>query len=136
MPPTRKNHGKTVIKGGVRAGRDVVIGDQHNYYYETKINSQEDFVLAISFLRSQLSELLNQKDINLPLKKNIQEIGEKLKEVDEESKTAKPKGESIHKILVEAKEYLDVVSGSIQSATVLGTLMGNLAAAAIRLFGN
>lgn len=124
------------IQGGIHSGRDTNLGDQYNYNIASQEpRTQDEFAAALASLQAQIAELKRQPGLTTVQQFNIQVAEGKLAEAADQAKLPAPAGGRIQAALKEAKEFLDVVSGSLQSAVNLGTIIGTLASLAIKLFG-
>jgi hypothetical protein len=122
------------IEGGVHAGRDVVMGDQYNYDVENIQNAAE-FARVLEAVQAQLAALKQQPELNSAQVRNLKEAEEKVAEAVEETQQPKPLAERIQSTLTEAKETMDLLGGSLQSAAALGTTISGLILMAAKIFG-
>lgn len=133
---TRKTGGTNItIKGDVRAKHDVVMGDQYNTVQIASIQSPNEFTQALAQLREQISALRQSGELSKPVQTNLEAAEAKVIAAEEETRQSKPAGERIGNALSEAKEYMDLITGSLQSAVGLGTTLGGLAMLALKVFG-
>lgn len=127
------------IKGGVHAGRDVIQGDQTNYIpYNAQqianLASPAEFLTVLRQAQAQIAEM-KKAELSKAQARNLEAAETLVGEVVEEAQKPQPALDRIKDTLTEAKETMELLSGSIAAATVLGTTLGGLAATAIRLFG-
>ena len=132
---------KITIKGDVKAGRDVIQGDQTNYNYAphdfqiTNIQTQADFTAKLAEVHAAIAALKQQPDLTSAQKRNIEAAEQQVVVVIEETQKDTPDENSIKATLTEAKETFDLLSGSIASAARLGAVLGNLIFLAVQIFG-
>jgi len=127
------------VKGGIHAGRDVIQGDQTNYITYTSqqianLASPVEFLTALQQVQAQIVEM-KKAELNKPQVKMLESAETLVGEVVEEVQKPQPVLDRIKDTLAEAKETMELLSGSIAAATALGTTLGGLAVTAIRLFG-
>lgn len=122
------------IKGGVHAGRDVVMGDQFNVLKDTPRN-RDEYIVALIALQKQIAELKRGPDLRPVQERNIQGAEEKIAEAVSQAQGPEPLGERIRDTLNDAKDFMDAISGSMQSSVNLGMAIGTLALLAMKLFG-
>jgi hypothetical protein len=116
------------------AGRDVIQGNQVNYNFPEP-QTPSEFIHVLKLLETQIAALRQQQDLSSPVKQNIETAEKKVAEAAREAATPKPLGGRIKTTLTEAKEYMELVGGSLQSALGLGTALGTVILAAVKLFG-
>jgi hypothetical protein len=125
------------IKGGIHAGRDVVMGDQYNQIYQ-KVEqnpSPVEFLAALQQVQQELALIKQQPDLNTALVRNLEIVESSVIVAAEMADQPEPPADDIKATLTEAKETMDLISGSLGSAVKLGALIGNLALLAGRVFG-
>jgi hypothetical protein len=118
---------------GQFVGRDQTVyhvGDQN-----LNVNSPADFSAGLQMVQTQIAALKQQADLNSAQLRNLQAVEQKVAEAAEQATKPEPDGKSIKGALQDAKETIELLSGSIGAAVGLGTLLGNLIAGAVRLFG-
>lgn len=118
------------IEGGVHAQGDVVMGNQTKY----NIQTPADFLLALKDVQAQVA-VLKQGQLTSAQERNIEVVEARVVEAVAEVQQPQPLGEKIRAALLEAKETLDLLTGSLQSAAGLGMTIAGLAELAKRLFG-
>ncbi len=130
-------HADKVVMGDqtITAGRDVILGDQTNitYHFPEPRNAAE-FIQALQLLQAQLAAAKGEA-VNSIQENMIASAAQKVAEAAREAGSAQPPGERIKAVLGEAKEYMDAIQGSLQSAAGLGATIGTLILAAVKLFG-
>jgi hypothetical protein len=139
MAAKKKKTGGTQInvRGGIHAGRDVVMGDQYNQIYQ-KVEqnpSPAEFLSALQQVQQELALIKQQPDLNSALVRNLEVVESSVIMAAEIAGQPEPPADDIKVTLIEAKETMDLISGSLGSAVKLGTLIGNLALLAGRVFG-
>jgi len=144
MPAKRKKNtgsaggGPTFnIQGGIHAGRDVIQGDQTNYINianVANIQSPAEFVGALQQVQAQIAEM-RQGQLTSAQARNLEAAELKVIEASQETQKPQPLGKRIKTSLGEAKETMDLLGGSLQSAATLGTVIGGLVVIAMKLFG-
>jgi hypothetical protein len=127
------------IKGDIRAGRDVIQGDQTNYItYNAQqianLASPAEFLTVLQQVQAQIGEM-KKAELSKAQERNLEVAESLVGEVVEEVQKPQPALERIKETLSEAKETMEMLSGSIAAATALGTILAGLAATAIKLFG-
>jgi hypothetical protein len=126
------------IKGGIHAN-NVVMGDQTNIVNQTQQNfvspkTSEEFLIELTRVREEIKTLKNQPGLPPPVFEAIQTVEAQVLDAAEEVQQPEPSAQSIRDTLKEAKETMDLIKGSIQSAVGLGLTLGMLADLALRLF--
>lgn len=127
------------IKGGIHAGRDVIQGDQTNYItYNAQqianLASPAEFLTVLQQVQAQIAEI-KKAELTKPQTRNLEMVESLVGDVIEEVQKPQPVLERVKETLTEAKETMDLLSGSLTSAAALGTTIGGLAGMAIKLFG-
>jgi TolA-binding protein len=127
------------IEGGVHAGRDVIQSNQYNYGGQTQqianIQSQAEFVAALSSLQSQIAALKQQAALNAAQLRNLESADKQIAQAARAAQKPQADGGEIEKTLTEAKDTMDLLSGSVTSAIGLGTTLAGLIGIVSRLFG-
>lgn len=139
MAAKKKKKGGTEInvKGGIHAGRDVVMGDQYNQIYQ-KVEqnpSPAEFATALQKVQQELAVIKQRSDLNPTVVSNLEVVENRVIVAAEMAAQPEPPADDIKATLTEAKETMDLISGSVGSAMKLGVLLGNLALLAERVFG-
>ena len=125
------------IEGGVHAERDVIMGNQINYLSKQveEVHSPADFIQALNDIQKTLAELKAQPNLTKPQANNLEAAKEKVDEAAEKAASEKPPANEIQADLKEAQETMDLLSKGIGTAVQLGTMLGNLALMAVKIFG-
>jgi hypothetical protein len=129
--------GGVVVGGNIRAGRDVIMGDQYNDLRRqvAQISSPQEFVARAQELQAKIAEVKQQPDL-LPAQIETMEVVEgQVKQVIEEAQKQKPLAARIHATLTGAKAVMDTLGDSVKSAIGLGAVLAGLGQIAIKLFG-
>ncbi len=126
------------IKGGIHAGRDVIMGDQTNKLVQQaeKSQSPEDFGKALQAIQKELVALKAQSGLTSAQSRNLEAAESKVKDAAEKAASEKPQANEIQTDLKEAQETMDLLSKGIGSAIRLGATLGNLALMALKIFGH
>ncbi|PWH17202.1 MAG: hypothetical protein DDG60_02870 [Anaerolineae bacterium] len=125
------------IQGGIQAGRDVIMGDQIiNTQNISNIQNQPQFVEALQRLEAEIEKLKAHPGLKPAQAKAVKAAQAKVNEAILETKKPAPPGEHIHKTLDSAKQSIEKLSGSIEAAIGLGTVLAQLGQLALKLFGH
>ena len=129
--------GGIVVGGDIRAGRDVIMGDQYNDLRQqvAQISSPGEFVARAQELQAQVAALKQQPELQPTEARRIELVEADVKEAVEEAQKEKPAGQRINDTLASAKETMDNLAKSITTAVGLGTVLGGLGQMALKLFG-
>jgi hypothetical protein len=140
---TEKSSKKTVdspagtsihVEGGIHAGRDVVMGDQNNVYYQ-QVQSPAQFLAELQAVQAQLAALKQQPALPAGQAPVVEMVEGQVREVAEEAQQPQPRSALIVAKLNAAKAMLDSLSGTLGSAMDLGAKIGMLVVIAGKLFG-
>lgn len=127
------------VQGNINIGRDLITGDQTNTYYQNQttlnITTSTQFVGELQKLRDEIESLKSQSKVNPAVMRRMEVVQADIQDAIREAKKDKPVAERINKTLDSAKDTMQKLSGSISSAVSLGTMLGSLAAMALKLFG-
>lgn len=127
------------IRGGIHAGRDVVMGDQTHTHYQTQqtLNaaSPDQFIEELQKLKGEIERLKQLPGMEPAAARRLTAVEGDIQDVIVEAKKDKPAVERIQGTLDGAKETMDKLGGSITTAVNLGTTLGNLALLAWKVFG-
>jgi hypothetical protein len=136
---SKKDRPNIHVEGGIRAGRDVIQGDQTNYgprdFQIQQVSTPDEFVQKLAEIRAAIETLKQQPDLSSAQTRNIEAAEEQVAKAAEEAAKPDTDGTQVQKTLKEAQETFDLLSGGIASAATLGVVLGNLAKLAIQLFG-
>lgn len=127
------------IQGGVHIGRDMVAvaGDQINYHHETitNITTPAQFMDELQKLKDEIEKLKSQPGVSPAEARRLDVAQADIQDAKDEAAKDKPVAERIRKTLEGAKETMEKLGGGIGAAVNLGTMIGNLALMAFKLFG-
>ena len=127
------------IKGGIHAARDVIMGDQENTYYQTQqtlnITSPNEFIEELQKLKAEIERLKSLPDVNSAAARRLFAVEGDVVDAIIEAKKEEPAADRIKTTLDSAKETMEKLGGSINSAMNLGMTLGNLALIALKVFG-
>jgi hypothetical protein len=127
------------VRGGIHAGRDVIMGDQTNTYYTPPnmedIKSSADFVAELEKLRAEIERLKKLPDVESTAARRLEAVDGDIQEAIDEAKKEQPAGERINKTLDSAKGTMEKLGENIASAINLGTVIGNFILLAKNFFG-
>lgn len=128
------------IEGDIHAQRDVIMHDQFNQYKQIvkKVEhnpAPAEFAGALRQVQQELAQLKAQSELNTALVRNLEFVEVKVLEAEQKATQPEPPANEIKAALTDAKDTIDLVSGSLASAVNLGTLIGNLLLMAGQVFG-
>jgi nucleoside phosphorylase len=124
------------IQGGVHAGRDTILGDQTNItYFIENIQSAGEFVTALAALQAQITVLMQQVDLNNAQHRALETALFSITQAAAEAQKPKPERSQVKQTLTEAKETLEMLSGSVKAAVGLGGVLAGLIGLVSKLFG-
>ena len=133
--PEKISAGPVYNIGTINVGRDLIQGDQTNYITNiTNIQSPAEFVTALEQVQAQLAEL-KKGQLTSAQARNLEVVETRVAEAAAEAQKPQPLGERVKATLSEAKETLELLSGSLGAATTLGTTLGGLVMMAAKIFG-
>jgi len=132
--------GGVIVAGNIRAGRDVVVGDQTNYYNDLRqqvaqITSPQEFVAKAQEAQQQIAALKQTPELAPVQVKQLELAETEVQEAVQEAQKEKPVGQRINETLDSAKETMDKVAKGVAAAVGLGTVLGGLGQIALKLFG-
>jgi nucleoside phosphorylase len=132
-----KGHTRSVFNiRGVHAGRDVILGDQKNVTYLIRnIQSAGEFVTALADLQSQITVLMQQADLNNAQHRALETAQQSIAQAVAEAQKTKPECNQVRQTLTDAKEIMEMLSGSVKAAVRLGSVLAGLIGLASKLFG-
>jgi len=126
------------IEGGIHSGRDTVMSDQVNYNFQGQaaphIQTAPQFAAELLKLQMQISALLQQTELTNAQRRNLQAAQEQAALAAAEAQKPQPDDRQVQQTLGEAKETMELLSGSLKSAAGLGALLGGLIQIAAKLF--
>ena len=125
------------VEGDIRAGRDVIMGDQYNQIVQNVENnpSPAEFTAALKQVQQELVSIKQQSGLTAAQARNIEAAQQRVQEAEQKSSQPKPPVDEIKAALTDAKETMDAISGSLVSAVSLGGLLGHLIGMVGRVFG-
>lgn len=126
------------IKGGVHAGRDVIMGDQENTIYQTQqtlnITSPNEFIEELQKLKAEIERLKSLPDMDPAAARRLVAVEGDIEDAIVESKKDRPIVERIKSTLDGAKETMEKLDGSIATAMKLGATLGTLGTLALTVW--
>jgi uncharacterized protein YpuA (DUF1002 family) len=127
------------IKGDVKAGRDVIMGDQYNYGLRderiAQIASPDEFRKALADIQAQIAQLKQQPQLSTTQKRNIEAAENQVTAAVEEAQKPEADGSKIKEALTDAKDTFDLLSSGLEAAVKLGSTLAPIIGLAIKLFG-
>jgi hypothetical protein len=125
------------IEGGVHASRDVIMGDQYNQVVQNveKDPSPAEFIAALRQAQQGLANLKQQPGLTAAQARNLEAALASVQAAEQKASQPEPVVEEIKAALKDAKETIDLISGSLASAAGLGVLIANLIGLVGRAFG-
>lgn len=134
-PKTKNNFD---IKGGIHAGRDVIMGDQENTFYQTQqtlnITSPKQFVEELEKLKAEIKLLKSLPDMDPAAARRLVAVEGDIVDAIVEAKKERPIVEHIKTTLDGAKETMEKISDSVDAAMKLGATLGSLGTLALTLW--
>ena len=129
--------GGVVVGGSIKAGRDVIMGDQYNDFRQqvAQISSPAEFVARAQELQVKIAEIKKQPDLLPTEVRRVELVEADVKDAVEEAQKKKPAGKRINDTLASAKETMDNIAKSVTAAVGLGTVIAGLGQIALKLFG-
>lgn len=132
--PEQNAHHINNFNGNIQVKGEFIAGDQVNSYNIQPPANREEFIIQLQQVQAQIIEI--KKSGLSSAQTKILELAEgKVNEAVSEAQQPQTHGESIKATLTEAKETLDMLSGSLTSAMTLGTTIGGLILIVIKIFG-
>jgi len=127
------------VQGGIHAKRDVIMRDQHNTIHQTSqtlnISTPSEFIAELAQLKAEIERLKQLPNVDSTVVRRLGVVQDDIQDVIAEAKKEAPAAQRIKSTLDGAKETMEKLGGSITSAVNLGTLLGNLAVIAFKVFG-
>lgn len=135
--PVGTMKGGIMVGGSIKAGRDVVTGDQYNYNWSpiSNVSSATEFIVELQRLQIQITELKQQSVLTPAQAQTIEVVEGQVKEVVAEVQKPQPLGARITATLADAQAVMASLAGSVASAVGLGTALAGLGQIALKLFG-
>ena len=136
-PAAPKSSGGNIfnIQGNINVGGNFIARDQYNNNVTNNISSPTEFVSELQKLRAEVEMLKSQPNIESSAARRLTAVEGDIDDAIVEAQKEAPVAERIKSTLDGAKETMEKLGGSITSAVNLGTLLGNLALIAIKVFG-
>lgn len=138
---TKKNLSGNIfnVQGDIHIGRDLISGDQTNIFHHneqiTNITTPVQFIEELQKLKDEIGRMKTQADVDPVVVRRMEVVQADIQDAISEAKKDKPVAKRINTTLDGAKETMEKLGGSIGSAISLGTILGNLAVTALKLFG-
>ena len=125
------------VAGSIKAGRDVIIGDQYNDFRQQIANvaSPGEFAAELKKLQAEIAALKGQATLTPAQAQTVEVVEGQIQQVVEEAQKAQPVAARITATLTGAKAVMDSLSGGIASAVGLGTTIAAFGQIALKLFG-
>jgi hypothetical protein len=135
IPTVGKMEGGVVI-GEIKAGRDVVVGNQYNALQQQveQAASPQEFVAKAKEVQKQVAVLKEEPGLSPSQLRLLGAVEGDMQDIIDETAKPKPAGGQIKATLNTAKGTMDQLAESIKSAVGLGAVIGGLAQVAIKLF--
>ena len=130
----RAMKGGAVVGGDIKAGRDVIMGDQINY--AARVTSPQEFVTELQKLHGQIVALKDQPQLAPAHQQTIEVVEGQVEQAIEEAQKPQPLGARITATLTGAKAVMDSLAGGVTSAVGLGAALAGLGQIALKLFGS
>ncbi len=140
-PAPAAKHGGNVfnIQGDIHIGRDLIGGDQVNTITNSQtinnISTPSEFISELQKLKAQIEALKSQPAVEPAAVRRLAAVEGDIEDAIVEAKKETPIVERIKNTLDGAKETMEKLGGSVTTAVNLGTILGNLALIAIKVFG-
>jgi len=119
--------------------RDVIMGDQRVTIHQTSqtlnISTPSEFIAELAQLKAEIERLKQLPNVDSTVVRRLGVVQDDIQDVIAEAKKEAPAAQRIKSTLDGAKETMEKLGGSITSAVNLGTLLGNLAVIAFKVFG-
>jgi len=122
------------IQGGIHVGGDFIGGDQVNYINDNVL-TPADFIAELQKLRAEIAALQIGLGLEPAAARRLTTVEGDIQDALAEAGGEKPVAEKIKSTLEGAKDMMDKLGGSLGSAVNLGTMLGNLALMAVKIFG-
>ena len=125
------------VRGNIRAGRDVIMGDQINDLRQqvAQIVSPHEFLARLQELEAILAQVKQQPGLLPAQVETIEVVEGQIQQVVEEAKKPKPLAARITATLTGAKAVMDSLGEGVKSAIGLGAVLAGLAQMALKVFG-
>ena len=128
------------VKGGIHAGRDVIMHDQINTYNDLRqqvaqIATPAEFLARAQEVQQQIATLKQQPELAPVQVKQLELAEAEVQDAARQAQQDKPVGQRINETLTSAQETMDKLAKGVTAAVGLGTVIGGLGQIAIKLFG-
>lgn len=140
-PAASKKSGGNIfnVQGGIHVGRDFVDGDQVNYIDNSQvinnISTPVQFIDELQRLKAEIERLKSLPNVEPAAVRRLTAVEGDIQDAILEAEKDQPIAERINSTLDGAKETMQKLGGSIGAAVSLGTILGNLALMAWKVFG-
>lgn len=132
-------------EGGIHAGRDVIMGDQHNRIVHRDDNriislvqhnpTPAGLVSALHEVRKELVIIKETPGLNGAQTRTVETALAQVEQAAAKAAQPEPPGNDILADLRAAKETIDLLAGSLASAAGLGVIVANLITLAGQVLG-
>lgn len=129
--------GGIVVGGSIKAGRDVIMGDQYNDLRQqvAQIATPAEFIVKAQELQAQIAALKQQPEL-LPAQAATLDVVEgNVRQAIQAAQEPQPVGARINATLTGAKAVMDSMGEGVKAAVGLGTVLAGLGQIALKLFG-
>ncbi len=125
------------VSGDIRAGRDVIMGDQYNYWRQevAQISTPAEFLAKVQELQAHIAALKQQPTLLPAQVESIEVVEGQVEQVLEEAHKPRPLAARITAALSGAQGVMDSLGKSVKSAIGLGAVLAELGQVALKLFG-
>ncbi len=135
----KKNGSQFNIKGGVHAGRDVIMGDQINYAPRdidvSHVATPAEFAAKLDEIRAEIAKLRQQPNLDADQTTKLAAAEKKVAKAAKEAAKPDADREAITETLTDAKDKFELLEGGLSSAVKLGTTLSTVIALALKVFG-
>jgi len=129
--------GGVVVGGNIKAGRDVIMGNQYNDLRQqvAQIASPAEFLARAQEVQQQIAALKQQPELAPVQVKQLELAEAEVQDAARQAQQDKPVGQRINETLTSAQETMDKLAKGVTAAVGLGTVIGSLGQIALKLFG-
>lgn len=135
----QKNSSQFNIKGGVHAGRDVIMGDQVNYAPRdidvSNINTPPEFVAKLGEIQVEIAKLRQQPNLDADQTAKLAAAEKKVAKAAKEAQKPDADRDEITETLTDAKDKFDLLSGGLEAAIKLGSTLATVIGFVMKVFG-
>lgn len=125
---------KITIKGDVKAGRDVIMGDQYNVDV-ANVTTPAEFTAKLAEIQAAIAALKQEPVLTSVQKRNVEAAEQQVAKAAEEARKPDADGEKIKETLTEAKDTFDLLSGGLEAAVKLGKTLATIIGFVKMVFG-